>query len=331
MLLIHPNFDRKGKNSYFDRWVAISLPTGVAALAGYLLQRGKKVKILDEAATPINDDILSDLLKKMEHPYIFGISCVTPNIIRGYEIAEMLKTKYQDSKVIMGGIHPTVLPEEALKTGHVDVVVRREGEEVLNLLYEAIKNRRDYTHLKGISFINGNKEIVHNPDAPLLKDLREVGPFPYHLFEPNLHKYNLAFTQVTRGCPYDCIFCSSRSVSGRAYRYLKPEEAVEHVDVVVNKYGVRYIYFQDDNFAVNKEWTIAVCERFEKRGYPKYVKFCCSMRGDNATDEILAAMKRAGFVLINYGIETASERLMKLLNKGETVEDNIRAVKLTKK
>jgi len=331
MILINPQFDRIKKLGIFSRYVPISLPIGIGTLAGYLLSKNKKAKILDDQITPINEQVLKEYIRDLSPPYIFGISCFTAGINRGYQIAQLIKKQFPDSYVIMGGIHPTVLPEEVLNSGYVDMVVRREGDETIILLYQALKNGEDFTKILGISYKDEDNQIVHNPDAPLFADLNLLPPFPYHLFESHLDKYNLGFVLSSRGCPYDCIFCSQRQISGRWYRSTKPERVIEELDLLINKYKQKDISFFDDNFVVNKERTKKLCDLIYQNNFHKKAIFACQTRGDAIDEEILEYLKKAGFTTIAFGLETGSERLMKLINKGETVQQNIEAVKMAKK
>ncbi len=331
MILINPQFDRVSKLGDFSRYVPISVPIGLAILAGYLQSKGKTVKILDEQIKPVSEELLREYVRDLKPPYIFGISCFTAGIGRGYEIAKIVKSKYPEAKVVMGGIHPTVLPEEVLNSGDVDIVVRREGDETLNLLYDLIKKGEDYSQLLGISFKNKEGQIIHNSDAPLFSDINLLPPFPYHLFEDHRDKYNFGFIFSSRGCPYNCIFCSQRSISGGNYRYLSSPRVVAEIDLLVNKYGQKYISFFDDNFVVDKNRTKELCQLIRERNFPKDVIFDCQTRGDAVNEDILQELKSAGFKSIFFGLETASERLMKLINKGETVKQNFAGVKLAKK
>ncbi len=327
MILINPQGQ---KLRDFYRYLPVSPPIGIGILAAYLLSKNKDVKILDENVISITDSLLDSFVRDISKPYIFGISCVTAAVERGYKLARIIKIRYPKSQVIIGGIHPTVLPEEALQTGLVDIVVRSEGEETLNLLYEAIKGGYDYTKIPGISFKDGNK-IVHNPPARLIPDLNLLPLFPFYLFEEHQDKYNFGFTLSSRGCPYDCIFCSQRLVSGRKYRYVAPDRVIEEIDLLVNKYNQKSIIFLDDNFTTNKARLKELCDLMYKERFYKKAGFHCQARGDSVDTEIFEYLKRAGFKFIDFGMETASERLMKLINKGETVEDNIKAVRLAKK
>ena len=326
MILIHPKSTKFG---IFDRYVPLSVPIGIGCLAGYLIQKNKKVKIINEHITPIADKMLQEVVKGLEAPYIFGISSVTACISRSYEIAEIIKNLYPDSKVILGGIHPTVLPDEVLSNNNIDFVVRREGEEILNELYETIKRDGEFSTIKGLSF-KSESQIIHNAEAGL-PDLNTVPLFPYYLFEEHIDRYNFGFIASSRGCPYDCIFCSQRCISGRSYRYIPTEKAIEQIDLLINKYNQKHINFVDDNFTANRKRFKELMEEMINRKFYEKVTFDCQTRADAVNEEILSLLKKAGFRMIDFGMETASERLMVLLNKKETVKQNIEAVRLAKK
>lgn len=326
MILINPKSTKLG---IFERYVPLSVPIGVGCLAGYLLQHGRKVEIIDEHIEPLSKELLSEALKKVSPPHIFGISTLTACAQRSYSISKEIKSWYPDSKIILGGIHPTVLADEALADRSVDFVVRGEGEKTLLELYNALKNKSDYTKIKGVSYKSGGK-LIHNQLAEL-PDLDDFPPFPYHLFEKDLGKYNFGFIASSRGCPYDCIFCSQRTISGQKFRYVPEEVVIGEIDQLINKYQQTHINFVDDNFTANKQRVVRLCEQMIKNGFHEKATFDLQTRADAVNDEILTLLKKAGFRVVNYGLETASERLMVLLNKKETVAENIAAVKLAKK
>ncbi len=325
MILINPV--AQNRMGMISRYSATSVPMSVGILAGYLLNKGKQVKIIDELINPIEEclDDIDGYIKDFNKPYIFGISCLTINIGRSYKMAKLLKTRYPDAKIILGGIHATALPDEALANEDVDIVVRGEGEETLLLLYDAIKNNEDYSHIAGISFRKDGK-VIHNSNRPLIQDLDTIPRFPYELFDAN--KYNIGFALSSRGCPYNCIFCSQKIISGRTHRFASCESVIKTLDLLINKYNQQDIGFFDDNFLVNKERVKLLCKLIVQNKLNVKAKFSCQTRGDNVDKEILSHLKAAGFSNIGLGMETGSERLMKILNKGETVKDNIVAVKL---
>lgn len=328
MLLISPDYNRKQKLGEFSRYVPISVPIGIGYLAGYLIKQGKTAKILDEEITAATGEVLDGMVRDLEKPYIFGFSCLTAGIGRAHELAGFVKKRYPGSVVVFGNIHPTVLPDGVLKDGNVDIVVRGEGEETLAALYERIKGALPYDDIKGISFRRGGA-VVHNESAPL-PDLKSIPAFPYHLFERHSGRYELGFVASSRGCPYDCMFCSQRSISGKKYRFFPSEVVIESLDELISKYGRTCVTFTDDSFLMNKSRVFELCDLIQKRGYHKKAIFDCQARGDTVDPKILKALRDSGFRAIHFGIETASDRLMEMIDKKETVRQICDGIKLAK-
>ncbi len=329
MILINPQKDRRDQLGDFANYVPLNVPFGIGFLAGYLLMKGRDVRVVDEEVTPFTEEILSSYVKTASRPYIFGISCITANVGRGLEIAASIKGRFPDAIVIMGGIHPTVLSEDVLRSGVVDLVVRNEGELTLDRLYSVIKAGEDYRQIDGISYLSGSK-AVHNKLPPLV-NMAELPVFPYFLFEPHRHRYNFGFLTSSRGCPFDCIFCSQRAITGRTYRFMRTDKVIETIDLMVNKYGERNIVFSDDNFVVNKKRMADICDAIVAYGFDKKAAFMCQCRGDAINEEVLEYLKKANFNGISFGIETASDRLLDLIKKAEKVEDNMSGIRLAKK
>jgi radical SAM superfamily enzyme YgiQ (UPF0313 family) len=330
MILISPCGDRPKKLGVFAKYVPLSVPYGIGALAGYLHFKGKKAEILDDEIEPADPDVLLSKAKNLSPPYIFGISSLTAGIARSMEIARTIRSipDFSDAMIVFGGIHPTVMPEEVLRSGHSDIVVRGEGEKTLEILYDRIKDGRDYTDVKGISFLR-NGEVVHNERRELL-NLSTLPSFPYDLFYRYSPRYALGFITSSRGCPYDCIFCSQRSISGKFYRFRDPETVVEEMEYLFEYRGQEHVTFQDDNFLPVKHRTIRLCELIIKR-FGNQISFDCQARADNVDDEVLTIMKEAGCRLMHVGIESASDRLLSLIRKGETLQQIIDGVRSIQK
>lgn len=328
MLLINPSYNRKQKLGGFSRYVPISVPLGIGYLAAYLLKHENRVRILDEEIMSASAEAIDEYVSGLEQPYIFGFSCLTAGISRAHDLAGILKKRFPGCKVIFGNIHPTVLPEDVLADENVDIVVRGEAEEVLNELYGRIKNSKDFTDIKGISF-RKNGSFAHNESAPL-PDVEKIPKFPYYLFEQHSGRYELGFIASSRGCPYDCIFCSQRSISGRKYRFFPPETVIESIEELIFKYNRSWITFVDDSFLMNKKRVIELCDIILKKGLHKKAMFDCQARGDTVDEQILKLLREAGFRTIHFGIETATERLMKLIDKKETVQRVVDGIKLAK-
>ncbi len=168
-----------------------------------------------------------------------------------------------------------------------------------------------------------NKRTVHSEkmDAYL--------PFPYHRFSPK--KYDLGFLISSRGCPYECIFCSNRVTTGRNYRFRSAGVLAEELEMLNLRYGRRFIQFLDDNFLVNKERVYLLIDEIRKKGLHKKMTFNIQARGDNVDERILKDLFDASFRSIFFGIESSSESVMKVIKKGETVAQCIEGVKMAKR
>ena len=330
VLLINPSINIVTQPKIFTDVMRASFPFCLGHLAGYLLCKGPfPLRIVDDQISPLEDNNLKQLISEMDSPKVIGLTTLTATCGRVYEIAEKIKEIDPESTIVLGGVHASVLPEECLSRKCVDIVVRGEGEETFAEIVENIFNERDFRHIKGISYRRDSK-FVHNQARPMIKDLDSLPPFPYHLFEANMNKYPGFFSvQTSRGCPYGCTFCSQRNISGREYRYVSTERAIYDIEVLVERFGANVIRIMDDNIGVNKKRLIQLLDAIIEKGINKNVSFEAPMRGDNLDEEILDKLKEANFSLLTFGLETASESLMKLINKGETVEDVVRAIKMT--
>ena len=327
VLFIQPRVNPASQYPLINKFIYASFPTGLGFLAGYLREKNlASVKIVDENIDPLNDENLTKEIKSLKHPKIIGISVLTINSKRAFQLAKNIKEIDSNITIVLGGVHPTVLPEECLKEG-VDVIVRGEGEVTLSELYDAIANDIPISKIKGISYREGTR-IIHNPDRELTP-LDDIPLFPYDLFEKNLNKYRDFGTIITsRGCPYNCIFCSQRAISGGKYRFVPSERIIEELNILINKYHQKNILFMDDNLSVNKKRLIDLCNAIIDNGFHKKAGFIAQLRGDSVDYELLRKMKKANFVLLSFGSETTSERLMKIIDKQETPEDNMRAIRM---
>jgi len=332
MLLIQPMVNEESQPKMVKEFTYASFPNSIAYLACYVMEKNKaSVKILDEHIEFLSPERLEQEIRDIQGPKIIGITCVTVTFRRVVELTQLIKKIDSSVLVLIGGIHPTALPEETLYKTAADIVVRGEGEETLSELYRLFQEGKDVNGIQGIS-CRDNGGYKHNPPRPIIENLEEIPPFPFHLFEKHIDKYkDFGTIFSSRGCPFDCVFCSQRLISGKRYRFLPNHRIMAEIKLLVDKYKQTKIWFIDDNFTINKRRMFALLDDIIASGYHKKVCFIAQTRGKDITWESLVKMKEANFVSIAYGMETGSERLMKLLDKGETVQDNINAVKMTHK
>lgn len=324
MILI--NSSPKDAARIFQKFLPISVPIGIGFLISSLKREGIEAVCIDEQ---VEDDILAKInetVKGMSKPYIFGFSVLTVAMKNAVELSKKLKELYPDSFIVFGGIHPTALPDEILEYDHIDAVIRGEGEKPLAELYKFIKKGGFYKHIPGLSYkING--EIVHNAKYPVMDDLSKEPIFPYHLFTNK--KYDLGFVMSSRGCPFDCIFCSNRIVTGKKYRFRPANVIVDELEILYNR-GIKSVGFLDDNFLVSKSRIYDLIHEIKIRELDKKMVFSFQARGDSVNRSILQELFDAGFKSIFFGMETTNPEIMKFIKKGETVEQCVDAVKMAK-
>ncbi len=325
MILI--NSSPKEALKIFQPFLPICVPVGVGCLVSYLLREHIDVNFVDEQveADPIGKIAL--YVQKKQKPYIFGFSVLTAAFEQSIILSRELRKRYPDSIIVFGGIHPTAMPDEVLSYSHIDVVIRGEGEKALAELYRCVKAKQDYTSIAGLSFRKAGS-VVNNPRAAQMEDLDAYPRFPYHLFTSK--KYDLGFVVSSRGCPDRCIFCSNRNTTGRSYRYHSPIKIVDDLELLYRQYAKKSVLFVDDNFLVSKERIYALIAEIKKRGLHKVMIFNFQARGDNVTDTLLQDLYASGFRSIFFGIETASEQIMKTIKKDETIEQCVKAVRMAK-
>jgi anaerobic magnesium-protoporphyrin IX monomethyl ester cyclase len=304
-------------------------PIGLALIAAILEKAGYAVGLLDANALQLKPE---DVIKAVSDADIVGITGMTPTIGTALSIARYLKKDRQNIKIILGGPHVTLLPEETLSSSNdIDVIVRGEGDETVIELMRALENGKPLDSVAGISYkANGN--VVHTADRTSSVDMDKL-PYPayhrlpwkqYHPHPP--HGMSLPFGAIvtSRGCPYRCAYCS-KPVFGSKFRAQSPERVVEEMSYLHEKFGVKEIAFYDDSFTLDKERAHAIADKImEKR---LKIAWTCETRVNLVDRELLGHMKRAGCYSVAYGIESASPQIIEVLHKDITLEQVEKAVR----
>ena len=265
-----------------------------------------------------------------ESPDMVGVSCMTVYLASALKIAAIVKNNNPHCRVVFGGHHPTLLPDDVLQRPDIDFVVRGEGERTFVELAEALATGGDLAQIPGLSW-RCEDDIKHNPQQELIHDLDSLSP-PLRsglIFPESFSPTDLGVVITSRGCPFSCTFCSAKSMWGRKVRYRSIENVMAEIKMLVNDHRLKEIFFWDDSFTVDRRRTIELCQAIgdEKLG----ISWACTTRLDLLDDELLAAMKRAGCAQIDVGIESGSEPILQSIKKGVTLALIDRGIELIHK
>lgn len=331
VLLINPPWVKENFKNIWRKVASCMPPLGIAYIAACLEREGVDVEISDLQAERVSVAETRSRIAQYKQPAWIGITATTPLIYNALEIAEICKNLFPDSKVVFGGVHPTVMCEEVLSNENVDYVVRGEGEETFSQLVKGASKEK----ISGLSYkVSG--EIIHNESRPVIENLDSL-PFPaYHLlpmarYYPALGAYKRlpAISMLTtRGCPGKCTFCYG-AMFGRKIRAMSPRRIVDNILLLKQDYGIREISFYDDTFTTFKKKVRKLCQIIINEKID--LTWSCFSRVDCVDLETLRMMKSAGCHQIMYGIESADEAILKNINKKTNLGRVKEAIALTKK
>lgn len=327
VLLISTAFEEKFKlTSISDSENSYSL--GLAYLHSVIENAGYDIRTRNYNTFDYNlsfEDIKSNLINF--NPEYLLMQLFTMNRVSSYKIFELARKLNKNVKIIIGGVHSTIMYVQLLKEFEIDYVVLGEGEETIVELLNTLDQGKDISSVKGIAY-KANEVIVKNQDRELNTKL-DLLPFPKHeLFVSSKRK--MACILTSRGCPFKCSFCCVHSISRQVYRTRSVDSVVEEIKHIKKKFeNIEVIQIADDTFTLDQKRVIELCKEIIKNNIN--VKFTCSARIKPANLEMFEAMEEAGFTDIGFGLETGSKKLLKSIHKNITPEDVKETFKTLKK
>ncbi|NIM03348.1 radical SAM protein [bacterium] len=301
---------------------------GLMYLASYLEREGITADIIDIKGYG-DEEISNKIIERIKKtsPIMVGITCLSTEVEEAITISKEIKNEI-DCYVVVGGIHPTVSPQDFLgNASPIDFVVIGEGEVTLAELLKAVKNKRDLWNVSGIAWFNGD-QIVRTESRLPINNLDEL-PFPAfnkvpmnYYTSPNIYAVrgillSAFFIFTSRGCPFRCKFCSNKSVFGRKVRQRSAKNVVDEIEFLANNYGIDGFYIYDDTFTINKRHVLNICEELRSRRLD--LVWGCETRTDLISEDLIKEMRQAGCIQIDFGVESGSQRILDILRKDMTV------------
>ena len=310
-----------------------NLPVGLMYIAAVLKSADYKVEILDafmDAAIQKNGDTLNvgmpfEQIKqeiRVRKPEIVGISGpFTCQIENSIKISNLTKEVDSSILTVMGGPHVTLVPKEFLEEAKdVDVAVLGEGEYAMLDIAQAFEGKKQLNTVQGIAYRQDEKVVI-NPSRKLIENL-DVLPYPaYDLV--NMERYlnpkkigyrsfqNRAISMITsRGCPFNCCFCSVHLHMGKKFRAHSAKYVLDHIQYVVDKFNVKNIFFEDDNLTLDINRFEAICDGIVERKIKIGWETPNGVRADCLNLELLKKMKRSGAKSIFVGVESGDQQIL---------------------
>src|SRR5215813_8958319 len=249
-------------------------PLGILAISTPLLRAGYRVKLIDSTITP---DFQKRVVEEMEDALCLAVSLVTGPMIREtVAIAREVKRLYPEKPVVLGGWHPSLLPDQTLAAEYVDIIVKGQGEEAFLEVVQRIEAGEWMKGIEDVGYREDGRLVFNRPRA--LKPISVLPPKAYHLGDYDAYERvcgrRWAMYITSLACPYNCSYCTNEGVYGRKWNGLEPEQVVEEMTDLVSRYGLALLWVVDDNFLVDRERALAIAEGLVRSG----VKFDWSIQ-----------------------------------------------------
>lgn len=323
------------------------LPFGLLYVSSYLQKYGgMKAEILDLKCSSFRS-MSEDIRDKLERiiiervgqgkPGLVGITCLVTEVKEVLGLSKRIKRLVPDTKIVVGGIHPTMYPEDLIHEGSsVDYVVIGEGEETFTELAGAIKNGHSIQgiqDIQGIAWYDGQK-VCMSPQRPSIPDLDTIPFPPYDQIDVGyyycprfsmIRNMYLSTAQIftSRGCPVRCTFCVNKNLqkimsSRKPFRQRSVNSVVDEIEYLSTRYAIDGFYICDDAFCIRKQFTFDFCEELRSRNLG--LIWATETRVNLVSREIIKSMRDAGCVQIDFGVESGSPDVLKRMKKGISVE-----------
>lgn len=306
-------------------------PVSLGLLATHI-RKYHSVKILDALKEGLNGAAVAKMVKS-EDIDVVGFQIWTKDIHNVREISNIIKSLRPDTKIIVGGIHPTVLPEGTMRFfgKSIDFAYQGEGEIGFKMFLDAIESGEGPVAMKkvpGLVWKDGHDIKVNN--NKLNENLDSLGFPAWDLIPPSTYpkaphgafyrNFPIAPIIITRGCPFPCTYCSASILSDGKLRSRSVEHVIEELKMLYHKFGVREFQIEDDNFTLNRKYVYQFCERLLSENLNLTWSFPNGVRLDTIDRKLLKLMKRAGCYALNFGIESGSQRILNMIKKKLTLD-----------
>lgn len=310
----------------------VDIPLSLLCISRLLDKDDYKIKIVSENLYENHFDVIKE---HASQSIVFGVSSMTGyQIIEGLEASRIVKEANPDIKVVWGGWHPSIYPEQTLENQYIDIVVKGQGERAF---YDIVKNiENNKKGFEGISGVHWKEEgkIQSNPDRDLEK-LDDLPPIPYHLVDTEKCFVQTEFGERTLnyvssfGCPHRCGFCCEQTVNKRRWVGLNSKAVLDDLERLEKEFGATGISMYDSNFFVNMKRSKEILQGMLDRGLTVRLGNVDGRTRQmlRADEELWELLRKTRTYSILTGAESGSQEALNLINKDIDVDDNIEFAK----
>ncbi|MDD4873168.1 MAG: radical SAM protein [Kiritimatiellae bacterium] len=331
------------ENAYHNLidFVAVFPPLGLLSIASVLEQEDINVVVLDADAIRMSIDDTVDHVAAMGPDYV-GVTGMTATMDLVGSFFSKLKRRFPEVTTLLGGPHVSALPKGTLEEyPDIDIGVIGEGDETVVELMQLMEKGGELDIIPGIVF-RKNGAIIETCIRQPIKNLAKLPPISWHLVDFSMyrsygwnkwvsgHREPLGVVFTGRGCCGRCNFCASHCVFGHGLRFYPLERIKDEIDLLVKKFGIRVLYFQDDTFTVNRKLVNEICDFLIERGYHKKLEIMVSSRVDTIHAPTLKRMREAGVRWICFGVESGNQHILDRMQKNITIEQIRNAFRLSR-
>lgn len=314
VLLVRPPYDLKS--------ISPNFPIGLAYLASSLRQHRHEPRILDLPLEEAPSAKLREYLRAESYPLV-GISALTVQYPGARRAVEIIRSESPGSTIVLGGPHPSVLPEQTLAETGADYVIRGEGEQPLVKLVQALEAGGAINSVPSLAFRESGK-VKLNPVPPIAMEPDDI-PLPaYDLL--NLRPYfDLKFSEyvrpgsrpmqifTSRGCPFQCTFC--HDLFGKRFRARSPQKVLDEVLMLRCNYGVDEFLIYDDIFNLDMDRAKSIFRLVLQSGIKVGFSFPNGLRAEMMDEGLMSLMAAAGVHTVTVAVESASQRMQRVMKK----------------
>jgi len=321
---IDPGFGKQSFATFGDSHWSSVIHHGLCSLSACVKEAGfNDVALIDIRRLKDWEEFKKELREKS--PDVLCVTMRSCDFVMVNKILLLAKEFNSKIKTIVGGVHPTVMPQEVMTLPNIDHIIAGEGEVSLVELLKALDKKEQPQ-----KFITGKVPDINKLpfDDRALYDYKIVLD---QVSYPGIFKPPMITMHGSRGCPYNCSYCAphARTMFGNV-RFRTPKNVIDELITLREKYNFKSIKFYDYSFTLNKKWVLEFCDLYDKEG------FKAEIIGQSRADlickypELLPRLKNIGLKLMLVGFESGSQKVLDSLNKGTTIEQNFKAAQLIK-